>query len=201
MHHTLLKNIQILGFLFIGAIIYGQEYQFDIQNTSLDAYIQMEEQLGSVQMPNTTKYISLSGNAQPITFKRKGNILPGLVTYLHFKEKDSLMSKVLYEWDPKNSKELEEGEKQSEEFQKALIQKYKDLEKELTTLYGTPKSRGNLSDTTLADQPGGLRKNNKWYPNEHTEIELYIVVSNMYKKSGIVTITPTYRIRLYIKNR
>ena len=142
-----------------------------------------------------------SGIAQPIKFKRKQKTIPNLVAYYYVKEKDSVMSHILYEWDESlHTLKPNTKEKKSKKYQIALIEKFNELEKKLTGLYGKPKSRGDLSDLKQAEQKGGLKKNDKWYPDDNTEIEMYIVVSNYHKKSGIITIAPTHRIRLYIRN-
>lgn len=192
-----LKKLFTLGLLLIGITVFGQEYGFDIYNTSLNEYIQLEKSLGSERIPTTSNHVSFSGNAQPIKFQRTEKVIPDLITYLHFKEKDSTMSKVLYEWDVRHFGV--EGEKQSKRFQRKLIRKYKKLEKRITKLYGKPKTKGDLSELKQANQKGGLKKNCKWYPNDKTEIEMYIVVSNYSEKKGMVSIKPTHRIRLYIR--
>ena len=46
-----------------------------------------------------------------------------------------------------------------------------------------------------------MKKKDKWFPNDSTEIEMYTSVSNYYEKRGMVTTAPTHRIRLYIRNR
>lgn len=192
-----LRNLFTIGLLLFGITIFGQEYGFDIHNTSLKEYIQMEEGLGSERIATNSNHISFSGNAQPIKFQRTEKVIPDLITYLHFKEKDSIMSKVLYEWDLRHFGE--DGEKQSKRFQKKLIRKFKKLERQITKLYGEPKSKGNLSEIKLASLKGGLNRNCKWYPDNKTEIEMYIVASNYYEKKGMITIKPTHRIRLYIR--
>jgi hypothetical protein len=195
-----LKQILKLGILLLGIAVYGQEFEFDIHKTSLSEYLEMEQNLGSERIKTIRNHFSSNGNAQPIKFKREQKTISDLVAYYFFKEKDSVMSHILYEWDESlltlkpNSKE-----KKSKEYQIALIEKFNLLEKKLTELYGEPKSKGDLSDLKQAELKGGLKKNVKWYPDDNTEIEMYIVVSNYYKKSGMITITPTHRIRLYIR--
>jgi hypothetical protein len=193
-----LRNLLTLGFLLIGIVVFGQEFGFDIQNTSLNEYIQMEEKLKSERIPTTSNHVSFTGDAQPIKFQRKEKIIPDLITYLHFKEKDSTISKVLYEWDVRHFSDP--NEKQSKKLQKKLIRKYKKLEKRITKLYGKPETKGDLSELKQANQKGGLKKNCKWYPNDKTEIEMYIVVSNYNEKKGMISIKPTHRIRLYVRN-
>ncbi len=196
-----LRNKLTLGFLLIGITVFGQDFGFDIHNTSLKEYIQMEEKLGSERIPTTSNHVSFSGEAQPIKFQRKEKIIPDLISYFYFKDKDSSMTKVLYEWDVRHFKKTNElNVKQSKKFQKTLIRKFNELEKKLTELYGKPQSKGDLSDLKRANEKGGLKKNDKWFPNDSTEIEMYTVVSNFYEKRGMATTAPTHRIRLYIRN-
>ena len=195
-----LRETLTLGFLLIGIVAFGQEFEFDIHNTSLTEYLKMEKDLGSEQIPNIRNHVSFDGNAQPIKFKRKQKIISDLVAYYYFKEKDSLMSHILYEWDESLlTLKANTNDKKSKKYQRKLIRNFKKLEKKITKLYGQPQSKGGLADLKRANQKGGLKKNCKWYPDSKTEIEMYIVVSNYYEKKGMATIKPTHRIRLYIR--
>jgi len=190
-----------VGFLIIGITSFAQEFGFDIHNTSLNDYLKMEEKLGSERISNLRKYISLSGVAQPIKFRRKEKIISDLVVYYYFKEKDSSMSSVEYEWDESLlTLKSNTNNKKSKKYQKALIRKFNKLEKMITDIYGKPQSEGDLSDLKKANEKGGLYKNVKWFPNDSTEIEMYATVSNFYEKREMVTTAPTHRIRLYINN-
>ena len=196
-----LKYTLILGFLLIGIAVFGQEFEFDIHNTSLNQYLEMEEKLGSEKIPNIRNHVSFDGTAQPIKFKRKQKVISDLVAYYYFKEKDSVMSHILYEWDESLlTLKSNTNDKKSKKYQKALIKKYYDLEKTITDIYGKPESEGDLSNLKQANEKGGLKKKDKWFPNDSTEIEMYTSVSNYYEKRGMVTIAPTHRIRLYIRN-
>jgi len=198
-----LRQTLTLGFLLIGIVVYGQEFEFDIHNTSLSEYLEMEQNLGSERIPTIRNHVSLNGNAQPIKFKREEKIISDLVAYYYFKEKDSLMSHILYEWDESLlTLKANTNDKKSKKYQKALIRKFNELEKMIANIYGEPVSEGNLSDLRIAndDIKGGLKKNAKWFPNDSTEIEMYANVSNYYEKRGMVRTAPTHRIRLYIRN-
>ena len=196
-----LRTILTLGFLIIGITSFAQEFEFDIHNTSLNEYLKMEEKLGSEQIPNIRNHVSFSGDAQPIKFRRKEKIISDLVVYYYFKEKDSTMSKVEYEWDESLlTLKANTNDQKSKKYQKALIRKFNELEKMITDIYGKPQSEGDLSDIRKANEKGGLDKNVKWFPNDSTEIEMYATVSNFYEKRGMVTTAPTHRIRLYVKN-
>lgn len=198
---TKLKFSLALGFLLIGYTNYAQDLVLNLHKTSLKECLELERKLNSEPLPNIRNHISTNGIAQPIKFKRKQDIISDLVVYYFFKEKDSILTSVLYEWDeslltlkPKTK------DQKSIEYQKALIQKYKDLEGEITRVYGKPKSKGALTDLSLANKKEGLRKKSEWYPNDSTEIEMYTTISNYYEKKGMVTIAPTHRIRLYVRN-
>lgn len=196
-----LRTILTLGFLIIGITSFAQEFEFDIHNTSLNEYLKMEENLGSEQIPNIRNHVSFSGDAQPIKFRRKEKIISDLVVYYYFKEKDSTMSKVEYEWDESLlTLKANTNDQKSKKYQKALIRKFNELEKMITDIYGNPQSEGDLSDLKKANEKGGLKKNVKWFPNDSTEIEMYATVSNFYEKRGMVTTAPTHRIRLYVRN-
>lgn len=198
-----LKQTLTLGFLLIGIVVYGQEFEFDIHNTSLAEYLEMEQNLNSERIPTIRNHVSSNGNAQPIKFKREQKIISDLVAYYHFKEKDSLMSHILYEWDESLlTLKSNKNDKKSKKYQKALIRKFNELEKMIAKIYGEPVSKGDLSDLRIAndDIEGGLKKIVKWFPNDSTEIEMYANVSNYYEKRGMVTTAPTHRIRLYIRN-
>tara|TARA_B110000114_G_C14996816_1_gene358959 strand:+ start:56 stop:1039 length:984 start_codon:yes stop_codon:yes gene_type:complete len=195
------RNRLTLGFLLIGIVIFGQEFEFDIHNTSLSEYLKMEQDLDSEQIPNIRNHVSFDGNAQPIKFKRKQKIISDLVAYYYFKKKDSTMSHILFEWDESlMTLKSNTNDKKSEKYQKTLIRKYNDLEKTITEIYGKSKSKGDLSNLKQANEKGGLKKKDKWFPNDSTEIEIYTSVSNYYEKRGMVTTAPTHRIRLYIRN-
>lgn len=196
-----LRQTLTLGFLLIGIFVYGQEFEFNIHNTSLADYLEMEQKLGSEKIPTIRNHISSNGNAQPIKFKRKQKIISDLVAYYYFKEKDSLMSHILYEWDESLlTLKSNTNDKKSKKYQKALIRKFNELEKMIADIYGKPETTGDLTNLKQANEKGGLKKKVKWFPNDSTEIEMYTSVSNFYEKKGMMTIAPTHRIRLYIRN-
>lgn len=196
-----MKQFMIFGFFLIGITVFGQEFQFDIHNTSLKEYITLEKKLGGKKIPTTSNHISFNGDAQPLKFKRKQKTIHDLVSYYFFKKKDSTMSYILHEWDEKSpGLNVKENNKKSKKFQKALIAKFNQLEQLITNIYGTPKTIGSLSNIEQAEKRGGLKKKVIWTPTPNTEITMYTVISNYYEKKGIITINPTHRIRLYIKS-
>ena len=190
----------IIGILFISTSVFGQEFNFDIHNTSLTEYLKMEESLGSEQIPTTSNHVSFSGEAQPIKFLRKEKVIPDLTAFYFFKKADSTMSYVLYEWDVSNFEKQDNNQK-SEKFQKALIAKYKGLKKEIINEFGQPEVKKNYSNISRLDSINTFVESSTWKPNDSTEIEMYTTVSNYYEKKGAMTINPVHRIRLYIKNQ
>lgn len=194
-----MKNL-LFGILFISSSAFGQKLNFDIHSSSLSDYIKMEEKLGSVRIPTTSNHVSFSGEAQPIEFLRKEEIIPNAIVYYFFKEKDSTMSSILYEWDVYNFEKQDNNQK-SKSFEEALIKKYKDLKAEISKAYGQPKTKSNYSNIAELDPKNLFEENSIWEPNDSTEIEIYAIASNYYEKKGAITINPTHRIRLYIKNK
>ena len=106
-----LRTTFTLGFLLIGITVFGQDFGFDIHNISLNEYVQMEENLKSERIPTTSNHVSFNGDAQPIKFKRTEKKIADLITYYYFKEKDSTMSSVLYEWDVSNFEKKDNNQK------------------------------------------------------------------------------------------
>lgn len=193
-----MKYIFVLFFLSI-SFSFGQNINYEINKTILKEYLLLEEKTGSELFYSNSRYYSSNGDAQPIEYLRKETLIPNLKVYYFFKEKDSVMSYVLYEWDVNN---FEDGDnnKKSESFQKALIQKYQDLKKDISNKFGEPVVKKNYSNISRLDPENVFEENSKWNSNENIEIELYSTVSNFYKKEGFMTINPVHRIRLYIRN-
>ncbi|MCB4809685.1 hypothetical protein LG651_15620 [Tamlana sp. 62-3] len=190
----------IIGILFISTSVFGQEFNFDIHNTSLAEYLKMEESLGSEKIPTTSNHVSFGGNAQPIKYLRKEKVIPDLTSFYFFKKADSTMSYVLYEWDVSNFEKQDNNQK-SKKFQKALITKYKGLKKEISNEFGQPEVKKNYSNISRLDSINTFVESSTWKPNDSIEIEMYTTVSNYYEKKGAMTINPVHRIRLYIKNQ
>ena len=190
----------IIVILFFSTSVYAQEFNFEIHNTKLTEYLKMEERLGSERIPTTSNHVSFGGEAQPIKFLRKEKIIPDLTAYYFFKKKDSTMSYVLYEWDVSNFEKQDNNQK-SDIFQKALIAKYTELKKHISKNFGQPVVKRNYANISQLDSINTFVESSTWKPNDSTEIEMYATVSNYYERKGAMTISPTHRIRLYIKNQ
>jgi len=197
-----MKNIFLVLFGLLFTIeAFAQEINFNVHKAPLKEYLALEKELHSQPVPNDVHYISSQGEAQPLKFRRKEkvNILPDPIVYYFFKKKDSTITYILYEWDVYNY-EKKDKNKKSKRFEKALIKKYLTLKKEISDKFGEPQIERNFSNLAKLDPENVFEEKALWKPNDSLEIELYIVSSNYYEKKGAVTINPTHRIRLYIRN-
>ena len=190
--------ILLLSLLFsLNAV---SQIELDITNKTLKELLAKEAAAGGKLIPTTSRYISASDEvAQPVRFQRKEQVIPDLIVEYFYFEVDSLMNEVLYEWDISNFNDSQNNP-QSKEVQFAMIAKYKKLVQMLTAKYGAGNSTGSLEDLSDIESSSGLRRKDVWQPNTATKITMYITLSNFYKKSGIVTMSPTHRIRLYVTN-
>ncbi len=199
MNKNALKTLIII-LLFISNPLQAQEFDFDIHKISLKDCIKKEKELGSKETPLTTTYVSFKGEAQPFKFLRKEKKIPDLYVYYFFTKKDSILSYILYEWDVANF-EKKRIIKKPVRFGKAFIRKYQKIKNLITEKYGKPKSlKKNYSNLAQYKQKLFFEENAVWQPNDSTEIELYITISNYYEKKGGMTISPIHRMRLYIRN-
>jgi len=188
----------VIGLVFLfSSVVFSQEIDTDIYNKKVSFFVEKEKMLKSELYDSGVTHVSLDGSAQPIIFRRKEKNIPDLLVEYYFSKKDSILNSVLYEWDVTN---FEKGDNniKTAEFSKAIIEKYNSLLKLISKEFGESKSEGSLEDLSKIDAKGGLKRNDVW-TKEGIEIEMYTAVSNFYQKSGIVTISPTYRIRLYVK--
>lgn len=178
----------------------GQEFIFDIHSITLDQCLRIEKELGGERIETSDNHVSFSGNAQPIKYIRKENIIPDLTVFYYFKKIDSTMSSILYEWDVYNFEKQDNNQK-SEEFQQAIIAKYKELKDAISQIHGKPEVKRNYSNISRIDSINTFVESSQWYPNDTTEIKMYTTVSNYYEKRKSSTINPEHRIRLYVKKR
>lgn len=199
MKKIIMKNL-IIGILFVSTSAFGQEFNFDIHNTSLNEYLKMEEEIGGERIPTTSNHVSFGGNAQPIKFQREEKLIPDLTAFYFFKKADSTMSYILYEWDVSNFEKKDNNQK-SEKFQKALIRKYKELKAGISDDFGEPKVKKNYSNISQLDSINTFVESSTWAPDDSTEVELHATASNYFEKKGAMTINPVHRIRLYIRNQ
>lgn len=179
--------------------MFSQEISTEIQGKKIGYFVSLEKKLKSELYNTGQTYMSLDDSAQPIIYKRKEKEIPDLLVQYSFSKKDSIINEVLYEWDVYNFEKNDNNVK-PEKFNKALIEKYKNLLKTLTNKYGESKTEGNIDNLKDIETYKGLNRKDTWKPNDSLEIVMYTAISNYYKKEGFVTTNPTHRIRLYITN-
>jgi hypothetical protein len=193
------RYILTLGLVLLTTSAFSQMLELDIHKYKLPEFLKIEEGLGSERLENKSNYISQKGVAQPIQFRRKQNGIPDLICYYFYFQYDSTIEHVLYEWDDGNFPGNKEDIKKSPDEINAFIDKYNELYDQIYKTYGESKSVGSLNDLSKIEA-GDFNKKDIWKPNDSTEIIMFIVLSSKYEKKGIITIKPTYRIRLYVSN-
>jgi hypothetical protein len=192
-----LKLTILFLFFFISGI--AQNLEFNIHNKKLVDFIKIEKKTGGEIFESKSNHISGKDVAQPIIYMHKERNLPYLFTYYFFYKSDSTISYILHEWDNTNIVGYDDITIMPDKQIKALINKYNTLTSYIDKLYGPSKSTGSLDG--LADiATKSIQKKDIWQPNDSTEIELYTVLSSKNVKKGMISVNPTYRIRLYIKN-
>lgn len=176
----------------------AQNLQLDINSKKLAYFVKLEDSLGSKEWKIDGEYMAEPGIAQPKIYRRKESTVPDMLSYCFFFEKDSSIDYVLYEWDESNFKGFKEGSKKSEAEVANFIKKYNEIYSEIANRYGESQRTGDSLDVSKVEE-GSTREDN-WKPDEQTKIWLYTTLSSKYEKNGLVTIYPTYRIRLYVQN-
>jgi len=185
-------------FLLISQFCFSQSnIQSDFQGKKIKDFIQLENKLGSKIYKTDEQYVSLRAVLQPIIFERKEKEIPNLLVFYTPYKKDSAISEILYEWDVYN---FDKGDnvKKPLSFNKAMIKKYYELVNEISNKYGKSKQDGSLENINLVNSEEGLTRRDDWEIKNNLKVYSYITLSEYYEKSGMVTTTPTHRIRLYV---
>ncbi|MDN4010877.1 hypothetical protein QX233_00230 [Chryseobacterium gambrini] len=190
----------MLGILLISQFCYSQNIiQTDIQGKKLNDFIQFENKLGSKVVKTDEEYISFEPVLQPVIFERKEKEIPNLRVFYKAYKTDSVIAEILYEWDVYN---FDKGEnvKKPVSFNKAMIKKYEELMKEISEKYGKSTQKGDLKKLELINSDDGLERSDEWNVNSALNINSDIILSEYYEKNGMVTTSPTRKIRVYVKN-
>ena len=198
MRKTLITFLTVSLFWNTG-IAQDLNIDLNIQNKKIDYFRNLEEKLGSKSFNTDETVISDKPVAQPEVYIRKEEYLPNLVVYYTFFEADSSISEIEYEWDVYNFDKRENNIK-SLDFDKKLIERYKQIVVFVSSKYGNSKEEGNLDDLSNINTENGLRRSDVWQPNDSLKIYSYTTISDYYKKVNSFTINPTHRIRLYVDN-
>lgn len=189
----------LAGLLLIAHSTFSQNIELHIHGKKLTDLLRIEQVLGSERLENKTIYISGPGVAQPIGFRRKETDLPDLAVHYFYFKQDSAIDYILYEWDDNNFTEHTEGEQRSEKEMNAFKDGYKKLFTRVFQTFGKSKSGSDPEDLSKIPT-GDLSRVDTWEPDDSTQIECSVDLSNKYEKRGMVTITPAFRIRLEVHN-
>jgi hypothetical protein len=182
--------------LLLFTTTFSQSLPLEIHKNKLDDFIKYEEKAGGKRIKNESRFISEKGVAQPVTFIRPQTNLPDLRSYIFYFEKDSAIDYILYEWTDPTPRDEKNARASSEEIT-TFINKYKEIHKEISLTFGPSTGNGGLDDLSLIES-GNFNKEDRWIPNDSTEIRLSMTLSSRYEQKGNITIAPTYRMRLYI---
>lgn len=192
-------NIKVSSFFLLMSQFYFSQniVQTDIQGKKLKDFVQLENKLGSKIYKTDENYVSPKPVLQPVIFERKEKDIPNLLVFYTPYKKDSTISEILYEWDVYN---FDKGDnvKKTLSFNKAMIKKYHELVDEVSKKYGKSKQKGSLDNISRINSEEGLERNDSWEINNNVKVYSYIALSEYYEKNGMVTTTPTHRIRLSV---
>lgn len=173
--------------------------ELNIQSKKIDYFRNVERKLGSKIFNTGETVISDKPVAQPEVYLRKEKYLPDLLVYYTFFKADSTMSEIEYEWNVYNFDKSDHNIK-SLDFEKKLIERYKEIVAFISSKYGKSKEDGNLDDLSNINTENGLRRSDVWQLNDSLKIYSYTTISDYYKKGNSFTISPTHVIRLYVDN-
>lgn len=189
MKKTVLASLSILSLLLLQVdVVFSQEIYTDIAGKKMSFFKKLEEKNKGKVYQTDGDIIIPGGMAMPIMYRRAQKDMPDLIVNYVFREKDSVMHTVEYQWDVRNYKDKHTDEVPSA-FQKDFVKKYNELLRLLTARYGVSESNGELNDFLKVYD---LKKNksDRWSTKENTEVALYAFRSHTYK--------PVLKIKLYI---
>jgi hypothetical protein len=189
--------------ILTSSVGYGQEFNLDIQNTTLAEYLEGEKMAGGKEIPNTAFYVSNSQEAQPICFVRRDNELKEMEVSYYFKEQDSVMTAVKYAWnDDSFSVDTDSVGRQSMKFQKLFRDKYFKVVYRIAEVYGNQSyEHGDISNLSKTDTPLGIMRKDVWKVDDAVEIVLFTRMSNYYYRSGMMTVRPSFGMELRIRTK
>lgn len=189
MKKIVLASLSILSLSLLQVDVFSQEIYTDIAGKKMSFFKKLEEKNKGKVYQTDGDIIIPGGMAMPIMYRRAQKDMPDLIVNYVFREKDSVMHTVEYQWDVRNYKDKHTDEVPSA-FQKDFVKKYKELLNLLTARYGVSESKGELADFLKVEDSKKLNKSDRWSTKENTEVELYTFRSHQYK--------PVLKIRLYI---
>lgn len=158
-------------------------------------YREFEYSIGDSFYTNDSRTLQSQGLAQPETYRRRQTGLPDLLVSYVYRLSDSLVAEIWYKWDDRTFTDSTK----SGDLSYSLISKYKSIVSFISSLFGIPRSKGDLTDTSKLGTNEELTRIDSWEGLDHLSIGCYITLSEEYRKGSIVAITPTHRIRLYVE--
>ncbi|QXV63929.1 hypothetical protein INP83_12540 [Mucilaginibacter sp. 21P] len=191
------KAVAILLFIAICCETAVAQLIFDFKDKHISEIRNREIASNSKLVTPSSTYMNPPGIADPVVFERQEATVPNLWVYYFPNAKDSTINNVMYEWDDSNFTSDHHSTTQPISVLNNYITKYKELLKQVGDTYGKPQTTGSLDDTSLIE--AGKFKRKDVFTKNGTEVEMYIVLSNKEITSGIVTISPTHRIRMYVR--
>jgi hypothetical protein len=191
------QSLSLLILLLAFTLSSYSQITADIKGKTLGYFRKSEQAAKSTFVENETKFVSFDGTGQPVVFRRKEKLLPDLLVY-YFPKKDSTIAYILYEWDEANFTKDHQVSKKSTDSLRIYIDKYKELLTLVKAAFGEGKSAGSLKDLSLIET-GHFQQIDTSSKNG-ISVKMYIDLSNLMASNGMMTIVPTHRIRVYIKN-
>ena len=189
----------ILALLLSNSMFSFTQSNLNIHQYKVADFVIAEKESGGELYLKDAQFVSGPGVAQPIIYRRSQQNLPDLLTYFYFYEKDSSVSYILYEWDDQNFSNKRLSDKIPYSKMQSLIDQYHNLHNQLVLKYGEGNYKNEELDSLIIET-NGVSREEVWHPNDSTEIELQMSLSNKYEHHGAITIAPTAKIRLYIQN-
>ncbi|MFD0793685.1 hypothetical protein ACFQZX_08655 [Mucilaginibacter litoreus] len=190
------KLFALVFLLFICKASFAQ-FIFDIKGKNLSYVKGFEKSAKGKITTLSAHYINPPDVAQPVVYRRAEANVPDLLVYYFPNVQDSTINYILYEWDEANFAKDAQAVKQPAAKLEQYISRYKALLAKVSADFGNPETTGSLDNTSLIET--GRFKRKDIFVKNGIEVEMYIALSNKQVNNGIVSIMPTHRIRMYVR--
>ncbi|RFZ84559.1 hypothetical protein DYU05_02770 [Mucilaginibacter terrenus] len=172
---------------------------FDVKGKTMEYVKTFEKAAKSTPVFLENTYLNAPGVGQPVVYLREEKLLPNVLVYYFPNTRDSTINYILYELDESNFGKDQQAIKRPVEDLLPFIDRYKKFLTQAQAIFGPGESSGSLDDTS-AIESGRFKRTDK-FSKDGVEVEMYIVLSNKQETNGIVSITPTHRLRVYVRNK
>jgi len=179
---------------------YTQDLQVNPHKYHLSELLDYEKRIGGEKIDPGSNYIVDKSKAQPVVFKHTDSKLPDLLTYYFSYKKDGKIDYILYEWSENKFDHTKTNNGRPIQESLDFIEKYKSIYQQISSSDGKSEHSGDLNGMAEI-ATGKYLIHDTWKPDDSTEVELNLTLSNYYKATANFTIEPTYRIRLYVRNQ